>query len=176
MGSHFYCCVIWWVQAWVLYIDFLQIDENLEQWPHLNELVQCYRADWVKDENKYGHYESVSPPSFQNQIFEGPDTDIETGFCFDFSCLIHFLSALICSMFVKWLLTCLFMQRHDLLMQGEARAKMPQMMTHQVPLEGNTQMLLMFQRLCFCSLGFTNVAFQDMFLLDITILTFMFGN
>ncbi|KAH9737465.1 Guanine nucleotide exchange factor SPIKE 1 [Citrus sinensis] len=55
-----------------------QIDENLEQWPHLNELVQCYRADWVKDENKYGHYESVSPPSFQNQIFEGPDTDIET--------------------------------------------------------------------------------------------------
>lgn len=63
------------------YIDFLQIDENLEQWPHLNELVQCYRADWVKDENKYGHYESVSPPSFQNQIFEGPDTDIETGFC-----------------------------------------------------------------------------------------------
>lgn len=83
------------------YIDFLQIDENLEQWPHLNELVQCYRADWVKDENKYGHYESVSPPSFQNQIFEGPDTDIETGFCFDFSCLIHFLSALICSMFVK---------------------------------------------------------------------------
>ncbi|KAK2651267.1 hypothetical protein Ddye_018756 [Dipteronia dyeriana] len=54
------------------------LDENLEQWPHLNEIVQCYRADWVKDENKYGHYESVSPPSFQTQIFEGPDTDIET--------------------------------------------------------------------------------------------------
>ncbi|KAJ4705603.1 guanine nucleotide exchange factor SPIKE 1-like [Melia azedarach] len=54
------------------------LDENLEQWPHLNELVQCYRADWVKDENKYGHYESISPPSFQTQIFEGPDTDIET--------------------------------------------------------------------------------------------------
>nr|XP_016480297.1 PREDICTED: guanine nucleotide exchange factor SPIKE 1-like isoform X2 [Nicotiana tabacum] len=54
------------------------LDENLEQWPHLNELVQCYRTDWVKDENKYGHYESVSPASFQNQIYEGPDTDIET--------------------------------------------------------------------------------------------------
>ncbi|KAG5531557.1 hypothetical protein RHGRI_026234 [Rhododendron griersonianum] len=55
------------------------LDENLEQWPHLNELVQCYRTDWVKDENKYGRYDSISPISFQNQIFEGPDTDIETG-------------------------------------------------------------------------------------------------
>lgn len=54
------------------------LDENLEQWPHLNELVQCYRSDWVKDESKYGHYESTGPVSFQNQIFEGPDTDIET--------------------------------------------------------------------------------------------------
>ncbi|KAF8395959.1 hypothetical protein HHK36_017570 [Tetracentron sinense] len=54
------------------------LKENLEQWPHLNELVQCYKADWVKDENKYGHYESIAPISFQNQIFEGPDTDIET--------------------------------------------------------------------------------------------------
>lgn len=54
------------------------LDENLEQWPHLNELLQCYTSDWVKDEGKYGHYESVSPPHFQNQIFEGPDTDIET--------------------------------------------------------------------------------------------------
>ncbi|XP_058182461.1 guanine nucleotide exchange factor SPIKE 1 isoform X2 [Rhododendron vialii] len=54
------------------------LDENLEQWPHLNELVQCYRTDWVKDENKYGRYDSISPISFQNQIFEGPDTDIET--------------------------------------------------------------------------------------------------
>lgn len=51
----------------------------MEQWPHLNELVQCYRTDWVKDESKYGHYESIGPLSFQNQIFEGPDTDIETG-------------------------------------------------------------------------------------------------
>ncbi|KAK1650389.1 hypothetical protein QYE76_068194 [Lolium multiflorum] len=54
------------------------LNENLEQWPHLNELVQCYKADFVKDESKYGHYESVAPPSFQNQIFEGPDTDMET--------------------------------------------------------------------------------------------------
>jgi hypothetical protein len=57
----------------------LQFDENLEQWPHLNELVHCYTTDWVKDENKYGHYESIGTPSFQNQIYEGPDTDIETG-------------------------------------------------------------------------------------------------
>lgn len=54
------------------------LNENLEQWPHLNELVQCYKADWVKDEAKYGHYESIAPLSFQDQIFEGPDTDIET--------------------------------------------------------------------------------------------------
>lgn len=51
----------------------------MEQWPHLKELVQCYTTDWVKDDNKYGHYESVGPASFQNQIYEGPDTDIETG-------------------------------------------------------------------------------------------------
>ncbi|CAI0457364.1 unnamed protein product [Linum tenue] len=54
------------------------LDDNLEQWPHLNELVQCYKTDWVKDEHKYGHYESVAHVSFQSQIFEGPDTDIET--------------------------------------------------------------------------------------------------
>lgn len=54
------------------------LDENLEQWPHLHELVQCYTADWVKDENKYGHYESTHPITFQNQIYEGPDTDTET--------------------------------------------------------------------------------------------------
>lgn len=55
------------------------MNENLDQWPHINELVQCYRADWVKDEAKYGHFENVASTSFQNQIFEGPDTDIETG-------------------------------------------------------------------------------------------------
>ncbi|KAK9081739.1 hypothetical protein Syun_031185 [Stephania yunnanensis] len=54
------------------------LNENLEQWPHLSELVQCYKADWVKDESKYGHYESIAPVSLHNQIFEGPDTDIET--------------------------------------------------------------------------------------------------
>ncbi|KAK7313904.1 hypothetical protein VNO77_39109 [Canavalia gladiata] len=53
-------------------------EENLEQWPHLNELVHCYTTDWVKDENKYGHYDSIGTPSFHNQIYEGPDTDIET--------------------------------------------------------------------------------------------------
>ncbi|KAI9086909.1 hypothetical protein K1719_031070 [Acacia pycnantha] len=58
-----------------------KFDENLEQWPHLNELVHCYTTDWVKDDNKYGHYESVAPLSFQNQIYEGPDTDIETEMC-----------------------------------------------------------------------------------------------
>ncbi|XP_039786290.1 guanine nucleotide exchange factor SPIKE 1-like isoform X5 [Panicum virgatum] len=66
-------------QAWSgnLELDPL-LNENLDQWPHLNELVQCYKADFVKDDGKYGRYESVAPPSFQNQIFEGPDTDIET--------------------------------------------------------------------------------------------------
>ncbi|ONL97599.1 Guanine nucleotide exchange factor SPIKE 1 [Zea mays] len=54
------------------------LNESLDHWPHLNELVQCYKADFVKDDCKYGHYESVASPSFQNQIFEGPDTDIET--------------------------------------------------------------------------------------------------
>ncbi|KAH6832204.1 guanyl-nucleotide exchange factor [Perilla frutescens var. hirtella] len=54
------------------------LDENLEQWPHLNELVQSYGADWVKDEYKYGHYESIGSITFHNQIYEGPDTDIET--------------------------------------------------------------------------------------------------
>lgn len=56
----------------------LLLNERLEQWPHLKELIYCYRADWVKDETKYGHYESVPPPLFQNQIFECPDTDLET--------------------------------------------------------------------------------------------------
>lgn len=60
----------------------MQFDENLDQWPHLNELVHCYTTDWVKDENKYGHYESVGTLSFHNQIYEGPDTDIETGIFF----------------------------------------------------------------------------------------------
>ncbi|XP_019413445.1 PREDICTED: guanine nucleotide exchange factor SPIKE 1-like isoform X1 [Lupinus angustifolius] len=55
-----------------------KFDENLEQWPHLNELVHCYTNDWVKDDNKYGHYESIGTPSFRNQIYEGPDTDVET--------------------------------------------------------------------------------------------------
>ncbi|XP_031497388.1 guanine nucleotide exchange factor SPIKE 1-like isoform X1 [Nymphaea colorata] len=54
------------------------LNENLEQWPHLNELTHCYKADWVKDNSKYGHYETVGNTSFQNQVFEGPDTDIGT--------------------------------------------------------------------------------------------------
>lgn len=56
-----------------------QLNDNLEQWPHLNELVDCYKAVWVKDDLKYGHYEAIPPLSFQSQVFEGPDTDIETG-------------------------------------------------------------------------------------------------
>ncbi|KAH9556934.1 hypothetical protein CY35_07G058600 [Sphagnum magellanicum] len=51
---------------------------NLDQWPHLKELVQSYKADWLKDERKYGHYECIPPPVFEQQIFEGPDTDVET--------------------------------------------------------------------------------------------------
>ena len=51
----------------------------------------------MKDDCKYGRYESVAPPSFQNQIFEGPDTDIETGnpsslllnACINFTCILE---------------------------------------------------------------------------------------
>ncbi|KAG0603428.1 hypothetical protein M758_10G093600 [Ceratodon purpureus] len=46
----------------------------------MKELLQSYIADWMKDELKYGHYESVPPPTFENQIFEGPDTDVETAY------------------------------------------------------------------------------------------------
>ncbi|XP_010921287.2 guanine nucleotide exchange factor SPIKE 1 isoform X2 [Elaeis guineensis] len=67
------------MRQWATYSDLDPLlNENLDQWPHLNELVQCYKADWVKDETKYGHYETVASSSFQSQIFEGPDTDIET--------------------------------------------------------------------------------------------------
>lgn len=45
----------------------------------MNQLVQCYGTEWVKDVNKYGHYENIRPDTFQTQIFEGPDTDTETG-------------------------------------------------------------------------------------------------
>ncbi len=57
----------------------MQLYGNLDQWPHLKELVQSYKADWLKDERKYGHYECIPPPVFEQQIFEGPDTDVETG-------------------------------------------------------------------------------------------------
>ncbi|MCO5610233.1 hypothetical protein L7F22_064469 [Adiantum nelumboides] len=53
------------------------LNERLEQWPHLKELIHCYRSDWLKDEAKYGHYESVPLPLFHNQVFECPDTDLE---------------------------------------------------------------------------------------------------
>jgi hypothetical protein len=70
----------------------------------------------VKDDCKYGHYESVASPSFQNQIFEGPDTDIETGNsssfllngCINFTCIMkkfytfalcHRIAALQCKAF-----------------------------------------------------------------------------
>jgi hypothetical protein len=58
---------------------WMQLYGNLDQWPHLKELVQSYKADWLKDERKYGHYECIPPPVFEQQIFEGPDTDLETG-------------------------------------------------------------------------------------------------
>jgi hypothetical protein len=57
---------------------WMQLYGNLDQWPHLKELVQSYKADWLKDERKYGHYECIPPPVFEQQIFEGPDTDVET--------------------------------------------------------------------------------------------------
>lgn len=61
--------------------QLFQSNGNLEPWPHLKELLLSYTAEWVKDELKYGRYESVPPPTFENQIFEGPDTDVETGQC-----------------------------------------------------------------------------------------------
>ena len=87
--NYFFCFVL------------LKFDENLEQWPHLNELVQCYTADWVKDDNKYGHYDTIGTPSFSNQIYEGPDTDIETGILF-----IYFLNLWYLNFCVRYLLKC----------------------------------------------------------------------
>ncbi|KAM7484877.1 hypothetical protein LguiA_000886 [Lonicera macranthoides] len=57
---------------------FCQLDGNLDQWPHLKKLIQCYKTDWKKDEPKYRCYESISSFSFQNKIFKGPDTGAET--------------------------------------------------------------------------------------------------
>ncbi|CAM6094734.1 unnamed protein product [Calypogeia fissa] len=54
------------------------LNGKLEQWPHLKELVLLHKSDWLKDESKYGHYESIPPPSFEQQTYEGPDTDAET--------------------------------------------------------------------------------------------------
>ncbi|KAK8957714.1 hypothetical protein KSP39_PZI001329 [Platanthera zijinensis] len=66
-------------QSWASNLELYPLlDENLEQWPHLNELVQCCKVDWIKDESKYGRYGGETSFSFQNQIYEGFDTDIET--------------------------------------------------------------------------------------------------
>nr|XP_024395928.1 guanine nucleotide exchange factor SPIKE 1-like isoform X2 [Physcomitrium patens] len=51
---------------------------NLDSYPHLKELLQSYKAEWVKDDNKYGRYDAVLPPVFESQVFESPDTDVET--------------------------------------------------------------------------------------------------
>ncbi|XP_024369391.1 guanine nucleotide exchange factor SPIKE 1 isoform X5 [Physcomitrium patens] len=56
------------------------LNGNGDPFPHFKELLQSYRAEWVKDEFKYGHYEAVPPPALEHQIFEGPDTDIQTEF------------------------------------------------------------------------------------------------
>lgn len=61
------------------YNSLVQLHGKLEQWPHLKELVFLHKSDWVKDECKYGHFESIAPPSFEQQTYEGPDTDAETG-------------------------------------------------------------------------------------------------
>lgn len=57
----------------------LQLSGNLDSYPHLKELLQSYKAEWVKDDNKYGRYDAVLPPVFESQVFESPDTDVETG-------------------------------------------------------------------------------------------------
>jgi len=70
--------------------EFMQLNRNVDAWPHLKELLQSYRADWVKDEFKYGHYDSLPAPVFEHQIFEGPDTDVETGlYCENFLTAEH---------------------------------------------------------------------------------------
>ncbi|KAL3697766.1 hypothetical protein R1sor_011842 [Riccia sorocarpa] len=51
---------------------------NLDQYPHIKELVLVHKADWLKDETKYGHYETIPLPHFEQPTYEGPDTDIET--------------------------------------------------------------------------------------------------
>lgn len=70
--------------------EFVQLNGNGDPFPHFKELLQSYRAEWVKDEFKYGHYEAVPPPALEHQIFEGPDTDIQTG-----KCLWHSLNCLV---------------------------------------------------------------------------------
>lgn len=52
---------------------------TLDGCPHLKELLQSYKSEWVKDDSKYGRYDPVPPPAFDPQVFEGPDTDLETG-------------------------------------------------------------------------------------------------
>jgi hypothetical protein len=87
----------------------------------------------VKDDCKYGHYESVASPSFQNQIFEGPDTDIETGNsssfllngCINFTCIME-----------KVLYFCSVSQNCSFAMQGIPSLKMLLKMIHQAPQGG----------------------------------------
>lgn len=57
----------------------MQLSSSIDSYPHLKELLQSYKSEWVKDDSKYGRYDPVPPPAFESQVFEGPDTDIETG-------------------------------------------------------------------------------------------------
>ncbi|KAG0603065.1 hypothetical protein M758_10G063500 [Ceratodon purpureus] len=54
------------------------LNGSLDGSPHLKELLNSYKSEWVKDDSKYGRYDAVPPPVFDSQIFEGPDTDLET--------------------------------------------------------------------------------------------------
>ncbi|EFJ04870.1 hypothetical protein SELMODRAFT_449303 [Selaginella moellendorffii] len=61
-----------------LELDPQQLQADAEHCPHLKLVLQSYSSAWLTDDAKYGHYQSVSRPAFHNQIFEGPDTDVET--------------------------------------------------------------------------------------------------
>lgn len=112
----------------------------MEQWPHLHELVQCYRADWVKDENKYGHYESIGPTTFQNQIYEGPDTDIETGEYIKGIATLAIMQHIFC-----YLIFChvVFVQRCILLRPDKLKMKMLLMKNYQAHPEGRLERFLL---------------------------------
>eukprot|EP00897_Mesotaenium_endlicherianum_P009809 jgi/Mesen1/8857/ME000053S08270 len=52
------------------------LNSFVEPVPHLEELAQCLRADFVHVENKYGVFQSIPPEIFEHQLFESEELDI----------------------------------------------------------------------------------------------------